>query len=743
MAIFFGPIVWNPNQYAFVISGDGYYIIHQMAFHAKYGEGLRLASMNYPHYELIFLTDAQGMISVVASWIRHYIIDISPYIGGINNGLLLYTIPIGAILLWLTFREFKVTNIIALPFALLITFLSPQINRITTGHFGIGYTFLIPMVIYWMVRYFNGRPWKLGPYIVGVTLLFLGFNNPYILLISASLIVATVGVILLENVKQLGRGMREALPLILVSCLPLFIVLISIKSLDRVKDRVEAPFGYAVNYAKPESVFLPQLGEMYEKVQPIISYQKTSGEGRAYIGLASVFLLAFILIRWMVQVVKTKGRNWYALTSSQPINRLLWASILILIFSMNFFLYDGLKEMKFLPIIQQFRAPGRFAWVFYYVGSLAAVYTLQEIFSWLKSKEKARMAYSVLLMFVTLFTIDIYYYLNFLTQGFPRENRISEQWQQQYSADLVSVGVNKDTYQAMYILPAIHLWTDKLVYESNYWSEVHAFAISLTTGIPFFNAFLSRMSVSQTLNSAQMVSHPLIDKKFEKVLPDKRPILLVIGGQPKLETGELLLVTHADTVLHNDKYTLLSFDPFNHQQDTFWLNAQRSYHDLISSSQYQPIRQQSFEQDVSNLTFYGNGAKTLSPEDRLIFEYALPDNFDYTQTYEFSIWVNVDHKHSSLPFIHITELEEDDTFLKTSSKWTCRAKDIQDGWLRVAQEIELNEKTKKIRVESYYDFEAIVDEFQMRDIRDTTFAELPNTQDFLYNNFKIKKNTHD
>ena len=178
-------------MYAF--GGDAFAIYYDLSYHVCHGSGVWFKGMNYPHGELIFLTDAQGALTVILKWINQNIINICDYTVGILHSLNVISVILTSLVLYYILKALKCGLITSVIFAPLITMLSPQILRLV-GHFGLAYPVVLPICILWFIRKTNLKKFEKRDILFFITLLFFSFNNPYVgagaagLLILATLI---------------------------------------------------------------------------------------------------------------------------------------------------------------------------------------------------------------------------------------------------------------------------------------------------------------------------------------------------------------------------------------------------------------------------------------------------------------------------------------------------------------------------------------------------------------------------
>jgi len=161
--------------YAF--GGDAAFLYFNTIFHTWYGQGWTLSNMNYPVHESILMTDAQAAVSYVLNKLNG-IKYVREHVDGIIHSFHYFCITLAAVFSYLTLRKLSVNRWIAIAFAILIVFLSPQLLRLRAGHIGLAYPVLFTAVIYAVVSFKMEPKLRYGVLLFTI-LLFFGINNIY------------------------------------------------------------------------------------------------------------------------------------------------------------------------------------------------------------------------------------------------------------------------------------------------------------------------------------------------------------------------------------------------------------------------------------------------------------------------------------------------------------------------------------------------------------------------------------
>ena len=174
----FGTYFFHPNQHMYAFGGDALTLYYNVAYHACYGSGTHLSSMAYPDGELIFLTDAQGSLGLLLTWLRKLGIPVCDYSVGIVNALGVWGYVLAAVFLYYLFLSIPMPIWRAALFGALVAAMAPHLHRLV-GHHGLAHTFLLPLTLLWLVRKFNLKNWEWRDLLFFAVLVFFTFNNPY------------------------------------------------------------------------------------------------------------------------------------------------------------------------------------------------------------------------------------------------------------------------------------------------------------------------------------------------------------------------------------------------------------------------------------------------------------------------------------------------------------------------------------------------------------------------------------
>ena len=738
-------VFFHPNAHQFMIGGDGFIISYHLHYFTRFGSGIRLTDMNYPFGELIFMTDAQAILALALKAIRSVWPNVVLHVQGIQHGLLLYSAPLAALFLWLSLRRLAIPGWRAVVYALILFTLIPQINRMVSGHFGLGYLWVLPLILWWMLRLVQGdHRWRLT-IVLTIVLILFGLNNPYLILICTSFLVCFLGLVILGRMSGFLHADIPVWPATLVAILPPSVVMGVVKGLDTIPDRVVEPWGFHIHVAQFESIFYPSSGPVHDWIHALTPIAQVSGEGIAYVGLSATLVMPFLLLGWWMRTFTSRGSTWAAITPDRSLNVLLWSSIPVLLFSCNILSSPWLAWIpEKLPVWYQFRAPGRFAWVFFFTYGLTAAWWIDHYLIGARSGRWVWWLRALAILLLAFWGYEGYTALRIQKDKPVYESRMSEAELATLREEALAHQITKDRYQAIYLLPVHTGWTDKLIQPDYFSSEYAGYRYSLATGIPLLTGKLSRISLSQAARSVQWASHPWIERPGFASLPDRRDLLLVMQKDATLSEGEAFLRSKARLLIdgeYHQVYALPADAALDEgiRQANQWItgpDGPRPYSITYDQGQL-PIRR-TFDEHKSDWSFSGQGAMAIEPGwDTLAF---IPLTRHDALWVEASVWFALQPEHYGMPGLRILEKNPKGEVTVSEMTWSASSKDIVDGWVRCSMQFPLVWDCDTLFVFSEHIFPGLADDLLIREVSDTIYTPVPGQSDrFFLNNYPVPR----
>lgn len=713
----------SPNQHMYTFGGDGLTIYYDMSYHISYGSGHTFTGMNYPYGELIYMTDAQGALSIFLNWVNNYLFDISGYTIGIINFLNAFSVILCSVVLYYLFRMMEVKIWIAIVFSSLITLLSPQIFRLV-AHFGLAYLFMIPLCFIWIIQKTKVPDFKYYDVILALLVFLITLNNPYLGFIAASTMMLS-GLYLF----YVSKFKKSFLYISTLGLLPLVLAYGYIKMADHVTDRIKIQWGYFSLQASPKGMIAPK-GSLMEDVMKWFGQPgyEIDFESWANLGIVTIVLLVMILVGLFIK--KSSKFHFSVPASFRPI---LFSSIVLLTYSTGLlflpFEQDYIEDK--LGFLLMFKAVGRLIWPFYYAMTILAVLYLNHLSSGLKSYYVV--PFIVLAALVWKWEINTYILTNFKDK--VHGNFLGNSQKNDVNNLFKGNNIDPGDFQAILSLPKLMTWTDNFISEVNWSTQYHSMNISRSTGLPMVNAMLSRMSIGQTAESIELLANPLVEKSLPSKFPNQKDILIVLGADhPPLSSGEKFLVEISDTIYSEPngfKLLRLSLNKINNNQ--YIKEAQLNL--SKSENHNTPLYYDGFENEESKFSYFGKGSKMLIKGEHTLIEDTITDPL--SDHYVFSVWTKIDNLKYGIGWFTCEVKRPNGETIYKETPDTRRSNDVHDDWIRTELTFPV-EKDCTVRITFNNNRTLFIDELLVQPASSTVVLTDKNSNESLYNGFRIK-----
>ncbi len=641
---FYGKPLFSPNDYLFSDSGDGLKNYYTYYYHIRHDTSCtEFQGMNYPYGEHFLYTDCHPLISSI---LRVFDQDgsIAAYSIGVINFMMIISIFLTLILLYALLREFGIKSWIAFLFSIGIALLSPQIFRMT-GHLSLSYSIAIPLAWLLMIRIYKAKR-KLRLLLVLFLLnIFWLFIHAYLGMILIAFQAAFWLILILMN-RKVWKAFIHAI-YALSFLLPLAFFQLFLKLTDIHNGRTDNPSGFFLYNAEPDDLFLPH----HPPLRPLLNqinglHIDQEWEAWSYIGLAFTILLLVFLITAIVRIFRKNNEGLFRkITSNTLLNISMIASLLVLLFAFAFPFKMFPELTDIFPILKQFRATGRFSWIFFFTASVFAVFILQEIFRHLKKKPV--FAYGIILI-AGLLTIaeGIPYHLKTSKHITRTDNLfLAQHTDPAYRAALEVIDI-KD-YQALIPLPFFYYGSEAYSRPSQPHILKHALLFSAYTGLPQFSAYLTRTSVPESRDIVQIISPSWYNKKIEKDIRSDKSFL-IISSDEDLTIYEQMIINKAEIVFSSGDFSLFRLekeDLFQHTAQAKLMAFSLLSEDLsenngfLLSDSLARIYYNSFEEHPCEPSFRGDGAYEGEKKGKNTFAEFPPGTFSANKEYIVSAWM--------------------------------------------------------------------------------------------------------
>ncbi len=541
---FYHTVLLAPNDFLFSAEGDGIKNYYTYLYHAQYDTQFgHFSGMNYPYYEHVVYTDAHPLFSYLIGQLA-----LANYGVGILNVLMLLSYPIAAVFIFKIFRQYKVNDWWALAAAVAITFLSPQIFRLT-GHFAMSYVFAVPIMWWLLIKSYSTKKW-IWSVIISLYMLAFFFTHPYLGIILAFFSIVFWLVNMVKSRKEILPGIARIL---IQTALPLVLFQGYISMTDVHVDRLSNPAGFFHYYATWNSLIIPHHGPIRE-ITSFFSLKIGEWETWCYIGFPTIVFAVIIGI----QMIRMRAEFHLKSFLKKELSLFLIAAYLILLFSFCFPLkYDWLRWVTdlFGPL-KQFRILGRFTWIFFYVFTVTCAIGIYRLY-----QKKQHKAYPIL-----FFTGILFYLLEFAPAHSDNANYMTIA-DNKFLPEKVDANMNevidfvkKENYDAILFLPFQHMSSENIMLLGAHKANYDAFLLSYHTQTPLVNSISSRMSFTESIKVNNYFSPRFIEKELTYDFPVGDRIV-VIKNRDLLKPSELVMIWESEQVFENEEFVIFDFDP--------------------------------------------------------------------------------------------------------------------------------------------------------------------------------------
>ncbi len=540
MAVFFKDILVKPNSVYFGGAGDGLKGYYGAIYHAKYDSTyLHLQGMNYPYGEHVFFTGNQTPLTNTVKFLKP-IIDLSDYMVGIMNVGMLASIFIACVLIYMVLVQLKIPVIIALISAIGITLMSPQWARLE-GHYNLAYQFVIPFIIYQLLRFHQTKNYNHSLYIFIAVYLMMNMH-PYFFPLASIFTGSYFLFYSIRNKFKKAIVFESLIHFFIQVVLPFLLFSIVLKLTSSVNDRTHMPWGFWEFNSNSTGILYP-FGKPYQWIFDLFfKRMDVSWEGVAYIGLFAIVMLIIIMLYRILKIIKTQELKEKNNEEQEFVFFLLLAGILGMAISFAFPFNLGSKEKLWLDsfgMLKQIRGIGRMNWTLFYAVNIFSVYWFVKLF---RDKKKIY-PIAIFIMMLMLFT-DGYYQMKYLPTKINNTAENFEDTKHLLPQNKWISNIDITKYQAIIPFPYFHIGSENLSANSTEELKNYVLAVSVTTGIPITGIALSRTSLSQTLNSLAMHSEPYRELKIIEDFSSTNPFLIV-ADTSKLKDKEKFWIAHA------------------------------------------------------------------------------------------------------------------------------------------------------------------------------------------------------
>ncbi|MEE9438147.1 MAG: hypothetical protein V3V14_04045 [Saprospiraceae bacterium] len=722
--------VTAPNSQTFLHNGDPHVTFFDMIYHVKYDTTSTFSAMNYPVGEYLFMTDANGSFVTVMRWINQYVFEITPYISGIFLTIVFLLIGFCGMLVFMMLKSQGISDTFSFILAPLITLLSPQIVRIAC-HFSLSFPFVIPFIMVWAIRKYKVPKIEILDILFSIITFFFFMNNAYIGFIMC-MFMALIGFFVYIGDRKNKAAINTGVILFSIPLLITLVVYLILKINDPYTDRIEEQWGFFFYNTKLDSLFTPKYSLAASFLEQYKIRDNRSIEWTNNLGIIPILM---VLSYFIYNIVRKFRKSFSRLfPKDKMMNAFIWSSLCMYLFAANRTLIP-IKDFiePYLGPILMFKSSGRFSWPLYFVVALFASKILQSWYHKLNLKSK-NLGYLLVIPLLILYGYETNFYLDKRYKGKDVKNYFTSKESLHLEQEFKKLGITKNNYQAMYTLPLMIGWNEKIsgkVYNS---SEQGSLVTSVHTGIPMINGRLSRNSTGYTLGATQISSHPWIKKEILHTLPNDKPILLIQGERTDkhLSPGEIALKNNAKILFKNKRFSISAL-PLNTVLDYSEIEHAKQ---LITTNTFdnKPLIRYHFDDETDKDALFGKGCHTFKKGREEIIR--IEKTFEQKDTLTFYSWNEVTTKKYGMPEYVVLVKDENG---KESKKiiFSKDTKDIYKNWARAEYSFSVPKGKNMIRVVAKTNQDFKVDEMVIKYTRDTILNRYSNFD--LLNGYPILK----
>ncbi len=704
----FQTLVVSPNSFLLGDGADGFRSYMAASYHLAYDSTYSFyTGMNYPYGERNDFTDNLPVLTNSVKFISNHFVDLQPWFMGIWNYFLLTSLLLSGVFVYLIFRHLKLPLWYAIPITIGITLLSPQIPRMD-GHYGLAHPFLIPMIIYLLLR-FEKKPTLFRSILVGTGVLFCSWFHFYlfiipILFLGFYYLIKGLATPSLDNYKfVLTHGIIQVL-------VPFLIVYLGGMMSDSITDRPEWPYGFFAYRGYWQSILFPGRGALGNLIQSYFPPPSQPGlENSGYIGLTGLlFFVSLLIFCWKIWATKTPVKTMTA-SDFKTVKILLASGVVLFFLSLGFpFVIPDLKDyLAQTGPYRQFRSVGRLSWGFFYLINIGAFYYGYHFINNIKKKP---LRLFLLITLVTIILVDGFSY--FLKKEWKYAPNPSNRSKFKAVDNPWLDNLEAASFQAMIPLPAYMVGSENISYEAHFPIMHRSLWASLQTGLPVMGYFMGRTSISQTYKYLDLLSKPYRIPAILNDLPNGKDLLLfgekgnlkdvperydhLWKNLPQFYEDERLILYRLPLQIIRDRVREEQVAAVRESRDTTLI----AHGDFWSTDSIANFVYKDFAENQTPDAYAGSGSfvKTGYPA-AIIFEELLP----YPKAgnrYSIRYWYRIGEDLKALAIADIDEINTQ-TGKSVARKGYRLSKSVEymDGeWALIAHTYELKNATNRLRV---------------------------------------------
>ncbi len=734
----------NANNITYSPYGDGYKNYYTFAYYLKFDWGTHFSGMNYPFGEHVMFTDNQPALAWLLKPVSLLFPKITDYSRLILVWLTFLSIIICSYFLFQTLTLFNVSTPVAIACSVCIALLSPQLHRMHT-HYSLSYVCFVPGVVYFLSVLLLSKGSVKHTVWLAIYLTFLAFVHVYYAAMACLFLLLVALIFCITHIKHFRKSLFVAFQLAVAALLPIILLKLFLLLTDSVTDRPSNPWGFIESGSTWSDIFL----HPYSITKVIFNYLFPSTptefrfEGTGYIGFIPLMCFGTTIVVLPLMLLIKKKWQWLR----HPLFLISVAAVLVLLCAtaFPFSTFPGTEKFyRLLPSsVKQFRAIGRFNWIFYYSIAIVSAVLVYKLFTYISYKNvwKARI---FLFIVIGIWFYDAHKVSKELSLMLRHEGLKSNELNERalFQTKLAESGLSADSFQAIFPIGFFLNGSERIyIEEGNSFGSMKA---SLFTGLPIVCGQMSRTSESQTFSIARLMADEIMTKPIIDLYKNKKPLLVVkaYDNYTKREQDVLKAATHLFDINKQSYYSLpLSFfkSTADSIQKNITTNSTKYLHhgNYISNVSYKNVLVNSFDDQLSENTLFGNGAAHTNHGDLYLFFDTLPNAT--VGNYELSAWVYADERRPSFPPLYASQSDSNGVEIE---RYECYGKfqyNTFGQWIRCSIPFKLYHPKNKFYAASNGEF-VTYDNLMIRPETVEVVTYLDNDSIFMFNNYPVRKN---
>jgi hypothetical protein len=553
---YFGAVLKHPGHYMFNAEGDGLKNYFSFAWHAEHDTtATTFSGMNFPFGEHIDYPDAQPLESNLWRLAGRAFPAVLPHTVAVMNLMMLGSILICALFLYVIMRGLSMPDLLSTLFAVLISFMAPQVLRGTQAHYALAYGCCIPSAIWLMFRLWQDpRTLRIALAMLALLLFWL-FTHVYLGFIAAVL----VGLCGLLAGLFRAAPKRNAIAMMAAPAVSLLLFLFWQKITDTHVDRTLHPtgfFDYQVDFSTLLAPWGPFASPIWTRLIGLPAH--SVAEGWCYIGLGTLLAVLIFLVVLAVKTWRKAARPFLQDVFPNHLAILLLASVLMLAFAFGLPFDPWFKgKLWSVPVIGQFRAPGRFGWAFYFAITIWAARTTWLLRGRALRPVARRAANGAIAAVLLLFAVDAHYLDRYVARRITERPNYFDLEQLPEDMKAVVQAASRVHAKALATMPYFHNGGEEIMISADEPGLLIGQTVAQHTAIPLMNSSLTRTGLGEVRELIQGFGPDWYPKPIARHFHPADTILLLASGS-SMGGYDQAAIAHALLLLKNGPYTLYS-----------------------------------------------------------------------------------------------------------------------------------------------------------------------------------------